>query len=79
MLTARRECTRTTFENIYVANENLREYQSFKRQSLGEFLFFAKKWKETRSYGKVLTVFNENRLEEKFTHIIRMGLATTDF
>ena len=37
MLTARRENTRTTFENIYVANENLREYQSLRQnESLGK-------------------------------------------
>ena len=41
MITARRENTRTTFENIYVANESLREYQSLRRhESLhaGEFI-----------------------------------------
>ena len=37
MLTARRENTRTTFEKIYVANENLREYQSLRHhESLGK-------------------------------------------
>ena len=41
MLTARRENTKLTFENIYVANENLREYQSLQRhEPLGEFLMF---------------------------------------
>ena len=41
MLTARRESTTTTFENIYVANENLREYQSLRQRhdcQLGEFI-----------------------------------------